>query len=592
MENCIETLLFGRVCDACDGGAVFKMVSFGLQLLTYGIIVLATIGIIVAGVMYLTARDNAQQTAKAKHRMLQVAIGIAAYALMFVIAEFIIPGEIMTSTLDTKTSSCPEVPKLAGGGEGGESGGGEANNDMGDLIARAAAVYSWPIQSWQKPFDSHYVTTSTGDGKSYGDAENGKCYTGTKWTDYGGPKSDCVLNNGRITYKEAGTSTGIGAGAYCDRFVSITLYSLGLNDGSSSGNFPHTGPTSQNKWLSGSSNWKELENRGKDMLNGTAGVEQLKPGDVFALEQEGEKSGHVAIYVGSYGGSYGTLAEASASGKWPRITNYLDSAYVRVIGGQSKFALSDTRVYHIYRYTGKTTEAAESSPFIEEEPEEEPHGTEKFERQNNVYINREGLPYILHVPEGATDGMPLVIYMHGVGEVKNPNAVANLAPVKAFESSSVSNKFIAIAPVQPDDSYSRLIVFTRTEALVNEIISTYKINTKRVYIYGFSLGGGHTWCMVDRNPNLFAAAVPMSMGTGNSCNGVGPSAANFVNTPIWAICGGRETQKITQMQNFVNAINSAGGSAKFDKLGNYDHGQTQKNANYDEILTWLLSHKK
>lgn len=138
MDNCINTLLFGEVCDACDGGAVFKVVSFFLKVISAGVLVLAVIGIIICGVMLLSARDNAGQVAKAKKRMIEIIIGIVVYALMFTIANFIIPGGIVESTLDSSTSSCPKPPELpdptnpGGGSDPSDPGGGEDPGTGGD----------------------------------------------------------------------------------------------------------------------------------------------------------------------------------------------------------------------------------------------------------------------------------------------------------------------------------------------------------------------------------------------------------------------------------------------------------------------------
>ena len=130
--NCIETLLFGKVCDACDGGALLKLVAFFIKVLSAGIIVLATIGVIVCGVMILTARDNASQAAKAKKRLLDIVIGLIAYALMFTVINFIIPGGIVESTLGTETTSCPKLDPLSGPDKPGDPSDPGSPTDPGD----------------------------------------------------------------------------------------------------------------------------------------------------------------------------------------------------------------------------------------------------------------------------------------------------------------------------------------------------------------------------------------------------------------------------------------------------------------------------
>lgn len=107
VEQCIDTSLFGQVCDDCHGGAIFKLLAVAIQVFTAGIMILATVSIVWAGVLYLSARDDEAQVAKAKKRILDTVIGIAAYGLMFVILNLIIPGGVTTNRISA--SDCPEI---------------------------------------------------------------------------------------------------------------------------------------------------------------------------------------------------------------------------------------------------------------------------------------------------------------------------------------------------------------------------------------------------------------------------------------------------------------------------------------------------
>lgn len=161
MENCIDTLLFGQVCDKCDGGAIFKVVSFFLKTVSAGVLVLAVIGIIICGVMLVTSRDNAGQVAKAKKRMIEIIIGIVVYALMFTVINFIIPGGVITSTLDSSTSSCPEVAELPDpdkGSGGDEGGGGSSGGQTEEGKYPFATVVGKPSEGFIKcPRNADYT---------------------------------------------------------------------------------------------------------------------------------------------------------------------------------------------------------------------------------------------------------------------------------------------------------------------------------------------------------------------------------------------------------------------------------------------------
>lgn len=73
------------------------ILKFVLNLLVYGLGVAAVLGTIIAAIMYLTARDNEQQVVKAKTRLYEVVIGLVAWAVMFALLQWLIPGGLNLS---------------------------------------------------------------------------------------------------------------------------------------------------------------------------------------------------------------------------------------------------------------------------------------------------------------------------------------------------------------------------------------------------------------------------------------------------------------------------------------------------------------
>ena len=63
-----------------------------VDILLYGLGAAATVGMVIAGIVYLTARDNPQQVALAKRRLIEISIGLAAWAMLFALLRFLIPG--------------------------------------------------------------------------------------------------------------------------------------------------------------------------------------------------------------------------------------------------------------------------------------------------------------------------------------------------------------------------------------------------------------------------------------------------------------------------------------------------------------------
>lgn len=79
-----------NVLKGVDG--IEDLLKLIVRILIYGLGAAATVGVVIAGIMYLSARDNPQMVAKAKTRLIEIAIGLVAWAMLFALLQFLIPG--------------------------------------------------------------------------------------------------------------------------------------------------------------------------------------------------------------------------------------------------------------------------------------------------------------------------------------------------------------------------------------------------------------------------------------------------------------------------------------------------------------------
>lgn len=87
--------LEGNVIDCSDykeEDGVVCILKIVLNIMTFGIGVLAVIGIVLAGIQYITSQGDSAKMAKAKNRIVQVVIGLIIYALMYAALYFLVPG--------------------------------------------------------------------------------------------------------------------------------------------------------------------------------------------------------------------------------------------------------------------------------------------------------------------------------------------------------------------------------------------------------------------------------------------------------------------------------------------------------------------
>ena len=93
--NGVMTNLFGGcVGGDSDGNGVFTVLNVILNVLTWGIGIAGTLGIVITGIQYMTAKDDVAQMAKAKNRLIQIVIGLAIYAVMWAFLQWLLPGGV------------------------------------------------------------------------------------------------------------------------------------------------------------------------------------------------------------------------------------------------------------------------------------------------------------------------------------------------------------------------------------------------------------------------------------------------------------------------------------------------------------------
>ena len=87
----IGTNLFGNIQDDGKGCGIYTVLNLIIDILTIGIGIAATIGIAVSGITYLTARGNEERTTKAKRRIYNIVMGVAAYAVLWALLNWVLP---------------------------------------------------------------------------------------------------------------------------------------------------------------------------------------------------------------------------------------------------------------------------------------------------------------------------------------------------------------------------------------------------------------------------------------------------------------------------------------------------------------------
>lgn len=224
------------------------------------------------------------------------------------------------------------------------------------------------------------------------------------------------------------------------------------------------------------------------------------------------------------------------------------------------------------------------------------------------------LPYRLYLPEGYDSAnsaqYPVLLFLHGYGEIgnNNTNQIRVLGGANLLLDKLVANGSCVIIAPQCNDpaeynwvplnhvwnTGSRTLTENPTVSLeaATQLLKNYinegKIDTNRVYVSGISMGGYGTWEIIARNPELFAAAVPLCGA------GIPSKVAELKDMAIWAFHGEADyTVPVSGTRDMENAIKAAGGT-KFKATYYPGVGHNVWPYAYAEegLVDWLLAQSK
>lgn len=126
---------------------------------------------------------------------------------------------------------------------------------------------------------------------------------------------------------------------------------------------------------------------------------------------------------------------------------------------------------------------------------------------DNITVDNTQRNYIVYAPANLGDNRPLLISCHGM----NQDAAYQKGQLQ-IESVADTAKFVTVFPNGIDKGWdisgNRDINFVK--ALIDEMVTRYNIDRKRVYLSGFSMGGMFTYHAMNKIPDLIAAFAPIS----------------------------------------------------------------------------------
>ncbi len=188
--------------------------------------------------------------------------------------------------------------------------------------------------------------------------------------------------------------------------------------------------------------------------------------------------------------------------------------------------------------------------------------------------------YLLYIPDGYNERKdykwPVVIFLHGIGEIgNNVEVLRNVGLPKVV----AGKPFVMVAPQCLSTWWNR----DALNSFYKEVIGKYHTDSTRVYLTGLSMGGFATWDWAVFNPEKFAAIVPIC--------GVGDPAMmeKLKSMPVWAFhCADDPTVNVSGSRNAVNALKALGGNVQYTEYPTGGHDAWTRAYATPDLYTWLL----
>ena len=229
-----------------------------------------------------------------------------------------------------------------------------------------------------------------------------------------------------------------------------------------------------------------------------------------------------------------------------------------------------------------------------------------FEARKFTNARGESLNYRLLAPLSVRPGgsYPLVLFMHGAGEIGDDNLRQLEHGVRVFATEPVraAHRAFVLAPQCPSGDrwvdtewslprHTQAEEPTRALRLVRELLDSamgeLPIDRDRVYLIGLSMGGFAAWEMAARWPELWACVVPICGGGDES------RAARMAELPIWAFHGALDALVIPERsRNMIAAIRSSGGRPRYTEYEFVEHFAWVPALQDGEVIRWMFEQSR
>ncbi|WP_091036534.1 alpha/beta fold hydrolase [Microbacterium oxydans] len=200
------------------------------------------------------------------------------------------------------------------------------------------------------------------------------------------------------------------------------------------------------------------------------------------------------------------------------------------------------------------------------------------------------LRYLVHLPDDYDSDpgrlWPLVLFLHGAGERGSDLDLAAVHGPPRLADDGHEFPFVLVTP-QCGESSQWVAELSTLSGLVDEVVSTHRVDPARISVTGLSMGGFGTWSLAVRYPERFAAIAPI-------CGGLWMQSAEPIrHLPVWAFHGDADdVVPISATEEITTELRSLDADVRFTRYAGVGHDSWTETYDNPELYDWLLSHRR
>lgn len=218
--------------------------------------------------------------------------------------------------------------------------------------------------------------------------------------------------------------------------------------------------------------------------------------------------------------------------------------------------------------------------------------------------------YQVYVPADyhTKSSWPAILFLHGAGERGDDGLLpTNVGLGPAIRQNPSRYPAIAVFPQVPRDSQWVGAPGDMAVVALQQTMREFKVDAKRIYLTGLSMGGHGTWYVAYRHPELFAAVVPICgwvreferfrgsvpVVPGDSAAVMRTLAQRLAKVPIWIFHG--EIDPVVDVNGSrepFNALQAASADVRYTELLGVNHNSWDAAYASEEFTRWLFAQRR